>query len=292
MRKVTAGSRIFGKGKVNLSRFPYSYHTKLRVISMDEGDQLSPLPDLDPPPPPQRDARRASAPAAYARKEAIMVQAPDQGPTESSCSIQVFCRFRPTKKVINKDIFDLSKPGDCPFTIDNEAGLIKAHMDGQMADAGRQFHFDKVFKPECTQQDVYLAVEHIVTGIMMGFNGTIMSYGQTSSGKTHTMEGKLMGFVKDDNEEQQIKKNELRGICPRAIDSLFRCIENADEDIEFTLKLSFVEIYCEKIRDLLEPMSNNLKIKELMSGELVLSGVTEVYVTDQDGVFGVMQQVS
>ena len=42
----------------------------------------------------------------------------------------------------------------------------------------------------------------------------------------------------------------------------------------------------------MEPMSNNLKIKELMSGELVLSGVTEVYVTDQDGVFGVMQQVS
>lgn len=49
--------------------------------------------------------------------------------------------------------------------------------------------------------------------------------------------------------------------------------------MEFTIKLTFVEIYCEKIRDLLEPLSNNIRIKELPSGELVLSGVTEVYVT-------------
>ena len=51
--------------------------------------------------------------------------------------------------------------------------------------------------------------------------------------------------------------------------------------MEFTIKLTFVEIYCEKIRDLLEPLSNNIRIKELPSGELVLSGVTEVYVTSE-----------
>ena len=45
-----------------------------------------------------------------------------------------------------------------------------------------------------------------------------------------------------------------------------------------------------QIRDLLEPMSNNLRIKELPTGELEINGVTEVYVTEQDGVFGVMQQ--
>eukprot|EP00518_Triparma_eleuthera_P021235 CAMPEP_0197547956 /NCGR_PEP_ID=MMETSP1320-20131121/2181_1 /TAXON_ID=91990 /ORGANISM="Bolidomonas sp., Strain RCC2347" /LENGTH=1108 /DNA_ID=CAMNT_0043107859 /DNA_START=52 /DNA_END=3375 /DNA_ORIENTATION=+ len=258
----------------------------------DPNDALSPLPDLGPPPAPNKqELRRASAPAAYSRPDGggLGAPAPEQ-PTESSCSIQVFCRFRPSKASISKDILTLSKPEECPFSIDDEGGVIKANVDGTFADGGRQFHFDKVFKPECTQGDVYAAVEHIVTGVMMGFNGTIMSYGQTSSGKTHTMEGKLIGFVEDPNEEVRAKKNEPRGICPRAIDTLFRCIEDADEDMEFTLKLSYVEIYCEKIRDLLEPMSNNLKIKEMPSGELVLSGVTEVYVTDQDGVFGVMQQ--
>jgi len=58
--------------------------------------------------------------------------------------------------------------------------------------------------------------------------------------------------------------------------------------MEFTLKLTFVEIYCEKIRDLLEPLSNNIRIKELPSGELVLSGVTEVYVTSEQEVYSVM----
>ncbi|GMH93651.1 hypothetical protein TrVE_jg2046 [Triparma verrucosa] len=241
---------------------------------------------------PLRDSRRQSAPAAYARPPPLDQPEP-QGPTESSCSIQVFCRFRPTKEQLKSSSKDYSATKDCPFGIDEEAGVIKADIDAQgtltteIMGGGRSFHYDRVFRPDCSQSDVYTAAESIVTGVMMGFNGTIMSYGQTSSGKTHTMEGKLMGFSEDPGDEAD---NELRGICPRAIDTLFKCIEEAEEDMEFTLKLSFVEIYCEKIRDLLEPMSNNLKIKEAPSGEMLLAGVTEVYVTDQDGVFGVMQQ--
>jgi len=200
--------------------------------------------------------------------------------TDAVSSVQVLCRFRPRhdegpNAAYYASLTDKSKARDA-FLIDKENNCIKTNSKEDM-DQGRGFYFDKVFGEDTTQQNIYESVEHIVTGVMSGFNGTLMAYGQTSSGKTHTMEGKM------DDEE-------LFGICPRAVDTLFDSIENADPDIEFTLKLSFVEIYCEKIRDLLEPDNNNLKIKELPSGELALANVTELYVTDEDGIFTAMQQ--
>jgi len=71
--------------------------------------------------------------------------------------------------------------------------------------------------------------------VLEGFNGTIFAYGQTSSGKTHTMSGDL-------------SKPELQGIIPRVIKYVFNHIENSDENIEYTVKVSMMEIYMEKIR--------------------------------------------
>ena len=49
--------------------------------------------------------------------------------------------------------------------------------------------FDKVFRPDATQEKVYNeAAKEIVKDVLSGYNGTIFAYGQTSSGKTHTME--------------------------------------------------------------------------------------------------------
>lgn len=62
---------------------------------------------------------------------------------------------------------------------------------------GKVYLFDKVFKPNATQEKVYNeAAKSIVTDVLSGFNGTIFAYGQTSSGKTHTMEGVLGEFLK------------------------------------------------------------------------------------------------
>lgn len=55
---------------------------------------------------------------------------------------------------------------------------------------GKVYLFDKVFKPNATQEKVYNeAAKSIVSDVLAGYNGTIFAYGQTSSGKTHTMEG-------------------------------------------------------------------------------------------------------
>ena len=81
-----------------------------------------------------------------------------------------------------------------------------------------------------------------------GFNGTIFAYGQTSSGKTFTMEG----VVSDDR---------LKGIIPRMMDCVFEKIQQAPANMEFVIKCSMVEIYMERIQDLLDPRKNNLQVK-------------------------------
>jgi len=73
------------------------------------------------------------------------------------------------------------------------------------------------------------------------YNGTIFAYGQTGSGKTHTMQGPSLS----DPVEQ--------GIIPRSIHGIFERIYKTDEHIEFTVQVSYVEIYLERVRDLLDP---------------------------------------
>ena len=73
----------------------------------------------------------------------------------------------------------------------------------------------------------------------MGYNGTIVSYGQTASGKTHTMEG-VMGDP------------HLQGIIPRIVNDIFNHIYAMEENLEFHIKVSYFEIYMDKIRDLLD----------------------------------------
>lgn len=84
---------------------------------------------------------------------------------------------------------------------------------------------------------------------MEGYNGTIFAYGQTGSGKSWSMEGKR-------------GDPELMGIIPRTFESLFAQISAADDDIEFTIKCSYLEIYMEKIRDLIDAKKTNLQVKE------------------------------
>uniref|UniRef100_A0A914RSW8 Kinesin-like protein n=1 Tax=Parascaris equorum TaxID=6256 RepID=A0A914RSW8_PAREQ len=115
---------------------------------------------------------------------------------------------------------------------------------------GKVYVYDKVFKPNSSQEEVYMgAAYHIVQDVLSGYNGTVFAYGQTSSGKTHTMEG-----VFGDSEKQ--------GIIPRIVQDIFNHIYNMDVDLEFHIKVSYFEIYNEKIRDLLDVTKMNLAIHE------------------------------
>jgi kinesin family protein 5 len=113
--------------------------------------------------------------------------------------------------------------------------------------------------------------------VLEGFNGTIFAYGQTSSGKTHTMQG------------PDIENLEMQGIIPRMVRTVFNQIETASENIEFTVKVSMVEIYCERVKDLLEPSKDNLKIHEEKSKGVYIADLTEEYVAEEYEVFEIMK---
>ena len=86
---------------------------------------------------------------------------------------------------------------------------------------------------------------------MEGYNGTIFAYGQTGTGKTHTMEGM------DDPPH-------MKGIVPRAIQYIFNAIEGAANTKKYLVRTSFLELYNEELIDLLaKPEKNQDKKKKL-----------------------------
>ncbi len=179
--------------------------------------------------------------------------------------VRVLCRVRPFNQK------ELSFGGqEC---VAEMSGSNISVVDG--SGQNHSFTLDKVFAPGCLQAEVFReAAEPLVDDIMQGYNATIFAYGQTSSGKTFTMEG------------NDIYDSEQKGVIPRSVESIFKYVENSDANIEFTLKVSYIEIYMEKIRDLLD--SNNVKvnlnIREDKVNGIYVAGVTEEYVTSQQEV--------
>ena len=82
-----------------------------------------------------------------------------------------------------------------------------------------------------------------LSDVLCGYNGTIFAYGQTSSGKTHTMEG-------------VINDPTMQGIIPRIVNDIFNHIYSMEENLEFHIKVSYFEIYLDKCRDLLDRKSS------------------------------------
>ncbi len=86
--------------------------------------------------------------------------------------------------------------------------------------------------------------------VIEGYHSTIFAYGQTGSGKTHTMQG---AEVVEDGQ-----KTQLNGLIPKAVGNLFKKIAN-QHNRTFIISVSFLQIYNEKVFDLLNPASLNPK---------------------------------
>ncbi|XP_042653054.1 kinesin heavy chain-like isoform X3 [Tyto alba] len=117
----------------------------------------------------------------------------------------------------------------------------------------------------------------IVKDVLAGYNGTIFAYGQTSSGKTHTMEGKL-------HDPQQM------GIIPRIAQDIFNHIYSMDENLEFHIKVSYFEIYLDKIRDLLDMTKTNLSVHEDKNRVPYVKGCTERFVSSPEEILDVIDE--
>ncbi|KMZ76271.1 Kinesin-1-like protein PSS1 [Zostera marina] len=182
---------------------------------------------------------------------------------QNMSKIRVCVRFRPLNSTEKKQ-FDGKL---CVKELDDESFLFNAEREENVA-----FCFDKVFYQNSKQHDVYeFLAKPMVHDVLDLMNSTIITYGQTGAGKTYTMEGPDISNCEESN----------KGLIPRVIEELFRSIECSNERNLYTIKLSMVEIYMEKIRDLFDITKDNIQIKESKMHGVFLSGVTEVSIMDK-----------
>ena len=136
-----------------------------------------------------------------------------------------------------------------------------------------------MFDTNSRQTDVFdFSIRSTVDDILNGYNGTVFAYGQTGAGKSYTM----MGADIDDEEQ--------RGIIPRIVEQMFASILRSPGNIEYTVRVSYMEIYMEKIRDLLAPQNDNLPIHEEKSRGVYVKGLLEIYVSSVQEVYEVMRR--
>ena len=185
-------------------------------------------------------------------------------------NIIVTCRFRP----LNEREKERSGDINVEFPADNKTVVLNQQFEGFGV---QRFNYDFVFAPGSEQKKVYESTAlPIVEAVMQGFNGTVFAYGQTSSGKTFTMSG------------PDIFDEEMKGIIPRMVTTVFDRILKSDESSEFLVKIGFCEIYNEKIKDLIDPSRKDLKVQEDKARGVYIAGLSEHYVFNGDELLNFM----
>lgn len=185
-------------------------------------------------------------------------------------NIKVVARFRPP----NENETRQEGAAIAPNFLDQSSLVIN----------NEHYTFDKVFDPKSSQSDIFeFSVSQTVDDLFNGYNGTVLAYGQTGSGKSYTM----MGSNIDDEDK--------KGIIPRIADSIFEKIAAGDENTEYTLSVSYMEIYMETIRDLLSMDSNstvNLTVHEDKTSGVHVRNLNKIYIGSPKELYATLQKGS
>ncbi|KAG9352332.1 hypothetical protein JZ751_020745 [Albula glossodonta] len=192
---------------------------------------------------------------------------PVQGRAEDT-AVQVAVRVRP---LLPKEL--LHSHESC-ITADPEERRVTLGHD-------RHFTCDFVFKESNSQEEVYSAcVQPLIEAFFQGFNATVFAYGQTGSGKTYTIGEANISSFRDDEQ----------GIIPRAVAEVFKLLDENDLS-DFSVRVSYLEVYKEEFRDLLEveTASKDIHIREDDKGNIVLCGVKECEVEGLDEVLSLLE---
>eukprot|EP01038_Epipyxis_sp_PR26KG_P005059 gene5059-7061_t len=175
--------------------------------------------------------------------------------------IKVCCRIRPPLDR-NEEQCLWVIPGEQPSVI---AGTLS-------------YQLDYVFDFKNTQEEIFNEiVRPIVVDSFTGFNCSLFTYGQTGSGKTHT----LFGSSTDDIE---------RGIIPRSAELIFQTKKSLETEKSCQIKLSILEIYQEKLKDLLgdnnfnrqQQVDNSLRIREQIDGTVWIENLCEININNEN----------
>ncbi|XP_035999709.1 kinesin-like protein KIF27 [Fundulus heteroclitus] len=143
----------------------------------------------------------------------------------------------------------------------------------------RLFSFDHAFGPTAGQDEVYEScVQPLVESLLDGYNATVFCYGQTGSGKTYT----LGGGSQDEG-----------GIIDRVAQDVFLLLaeRKSDGSVEATVRVSYMELYREELRDLLDMNTDykELHIREDEKGNTVVVGAREMVVASAEELLGAVE---
>ncbi|XP_054540012.1 kinesin-like protein KIF3A isoform X2 [Pan troglodytes] len=190
---------------------------------------------------------------------------------ESCDNVKVVVRCRPLNEREKSMCYKQA------VSVDEMRGTITVHKTDSSNEPPKTFTFDTVFGPESKQLDVYnLTARPIIDSVLEGYNGTIFAYGQTGTGKTFTMEG-----------VRAIP--ELRGIIPNSFAHIFGHIAKAEGDTRFLVRVSYLEIYNEEVRDLLgKDQTQRLEVKERPDVGVYIKDLSAYVVNNADDMDRIM----
>ncbi|XP_051517535.1 kinesin-like protein KIF1C isoform X2 [Myxocyprinus asiaticus] len=194
-----------------------------------------------------------------------------------AASVKVAVRVRPFNSREN------SRDAKCVIQMQGNTTCI--WNPKQSKEAAKNFTFDYSYWSHSTEEDpafasqrqVYLDIgEEMLLHAFEGYNVCIFAYGQTGAGKSYTMMGK--------------QEPGQQGIIPQMCEDLFqRTNENTDPELSYSVEVSFMEIYCERVRDLLNPKSKGaLRVREHPIMGPYVEDLSKLAVTSYDDIRDLM----
>ncbi|GAX86129.1 hypothetical protein CEUSTIGMA_g13542.t1 [Chlamydomonas eustigma] len=183
-------------------------------------------------------------------------------------NVRVYCRLRPT-----------TPTEECPWGILSDQRTVTATAKGQQ----HAFTFNHIFGSQDSQAQVFAEIAELVQSSLDGYSVCIFSYGQTGAGKTHTMTGKA-------SEEDQ-------GLIPRALAKILDCQQRLKwQDWTYSLELSVMEVYNDRIRDLLGSRSTEVSdindVKHEEGGHTTVVGVSRTTITSSEQALSLISKAS
>lgn len=161
----------------------------------------------------------------------------------SNIQVHVRCRSRNQREIDEKSSVVISTMGP------EGKEVILANPASPLSYPKKTYMFDQVFGAESDQELVFNATAlNYIKEMLQGYNCTIFAYGQTGTGKTYTMSGDI-NILGDVESQDKLLLGEHAGIIPRVLVDLFQQL--AAEKNEYTVKISFLELYNERLKDLL-----------------------------------------
>eukprot|EP00736_Rhodelphis_marinus_P008897 Rmarinus@m.10842 len=188
-------------------------------------------------------------------------------------AVRVALRCRP---LLSKELAE--RCHECVEVINGEQVLLAN---------GRAFTFDHVFGSKSTQEDFFqVVVKPVLESFFQGYNQTLFAYGQTGSGKTYTMgSGNYEGL-----------KDKDLGVIPRTIREMFLFRDACSASRQVKYQVSFLELYNEDIRDMLDPHSvmkgQTLPVREDPSKGVHVDGLSLVEVSSADEMLELLKNGS